>query len=370
MQATESMPLAIPASKRSIAPVFVLGCPRSGTTLLYDMLLSAGGFAVYLAESNVFNLLATRFGDLKSRTNRERLLRAWGQSKLFRATGLERPNLEKRILNECRHSGDFLRIVMDEMAIQQGMKRWAENSPESILHLPLIKKLLPDALVIHIIRDGRDVAMSLGKLDYVRPFPWQERQSLIGAGAYWAWIVQNGRSFGKALGSDYLEVHFEDLIASPQKSLDRIGAFIEHDLDYEGIRRVAYGSVKQPNTSFSAERASGSFNPVGRWKTGCSPKQVAGLEAMIGKTLVEVGYALSAQHSRRVTARVQAIRLIYRTYFRGKLWFKLSPISRLLRPELSASEIDATVLAEDHAPEIGRFRVCADAMYTDAWRRR
>jgi hypothetical protein len=38
--------------------VFVLGSPISGTTLLYEMLLSAGGFAVYLAEANVFNLLA------------------------------------------------------------------------------------------------------------------------------------------------------------------------------------------------------------------------------------------------------------------------------------------------------------------------
>ena len=47
---------------RSKAPVFVLGCPRSGTTLLYHMLLSAGNFAVYRAESQVFNLLEPRFG--------------------------------------------------------------------------------------------------------------------------------------------------------------------------------------------------------------------------------------------------------------------------------------------------------------------
>ena len=51
---------------RSRAPVLVVGSPRSGTTLLYDMLLSAGNFAVYLIESNVFSVLRQRFGDLGS----------------------------------------------------------------------------------------------------------------------------------------------------------------------------------------------------------------------------------------------------------------------------------------------------------------
>ena len=84
-------------SARGLAPVFVLGCVRSGTTLLYHMLLSAGGFAVYLAESNVFNLLALRFGDLAARSNRENLLGVWLGSKLFRATGLNRQLIEEKI---------------------------------------------------------------------------------------------------------------------------------------------------------------------------------------------------------------------------------------------------------------------------------
>ena len=152
------------SSERAKAPVFVLGCPRSGTTLLYDMLLSAGGFAVYLAESNVFNVLALRFGDLAERTNREKLLGVWLGSKLFRGTGLSRQLIEQKILDDCHNTGDFLRIVMSEIARTQGMQRWAENSPECLLHLPLIKQLIPDALVIHIIRDGCDVATSRNKL--------------------------------------------------------------------------------------------------------------------------------------------------------------------------------------------------------------
>lgn len=340
-------------NQRNLAPVFVLGSPRSGTTLLYDMLLSAGGFAVYLAESNVFNVLTPRFGDFALRRNREKLLRVWLNSKLFRATGLNSQKIENQILEQCSSSGDFLRIVMDEIAREQGMLRWAENSPEAILHLPLIKRLIPDALVIHILRDGRDVAMSLGRVRYVRPFPWEERQSLIGAGVYWEWIVQRGRNYGKMLGPDYMEIHFEELIDSPQETLNKVGIFIDHELNYERIRQVAYGSVSKPNTSFTTGGQCEAFNPVGRWKTGFSPDQLLMLEGIVGETLQELGYVPSLGNpDRSMNLEMLATRWIYRSYFAAKLWFKQNSLIRALRPPLSAAEIDATVLAEDHAPEV------------------
>lgn len=333
--------------------MFVVGCPRSGTTLLYDMLLSAGGFAVYLAESNVFNVLALRFGDLGERSNRQKLLRAWLGSKLFRATGLNAQQIENRILEECGHAGDFLSIVMNEITRTQEMQRWAENSPETLLHLPLVKRLIPDALVIHIIRDGRDVAASLEKLRYVRPFPWEERQNLIGAGVYWEWIVGRGRASATLLGPDYLEVHFEDLISSPQDTLDKVGRFIDHKLDYERIQQVAYGSVSKPNTSFKTESPGTGFNPIGRWKKSFSPAQLMRFERMLGKTLQDFGYAPATEGANRgPSLELQASRFCYRSYFEAKLWFKRNSAIRALRPALTSAEIDATMLGEDHPPEI------------------
>jgi hypothetical protein len=75
-------------NSRSEAPVFVVGCPRSGTTLVYHMLLSAGNFAIYRAESQVFNLLEPRFGDLSIASHKRALLAAWYRSPLFTKTGL------------------------------------------------------------------------------------------------------------------------------------------------------------------------------------------------------------------------------------------------------------------------------------------
>ena len=116
-----------PASARSKAPVFVLGCGCSGTKFLYHTLLSAGGFAVYHAESNAFNLLGLRFGNLANRGNRRKLLDAYYKSMLFERTGLKPADIDQRVMEECRNAGDFLRIVMEAVADKQGAQRWAER---------------------------------------------------------------------------------------------------------------------------------------------------------------------------------------------------------------------------------------------------
>jgi len=341
------------ANQRNCAPVFVLGSPRSGTTLLYDMLLSAGGFAVYLAESNVFNLLAPRFGDLSVRANRERLLEAWLGSKLFRASGLHAEKVTQQILLDCRNPGDFLRIVMEGICASQGVPRWAENSPEAMLYLPIVKRFIPNALVVHIIRDGRDVANSLGQLCYVRPFPWEKRYSVIGCGLYWEWIVRRGRSFGRLLGADYMEVHFESLLANPQETLDQIGAFIGQPLDYETIQRVAYGSVSKPNTSFRTEDPKAVFNPVGRWKKSFSAAELEYFERLVGNTLQELGYSLATDGPRRPEdSSLRATRWLHRSFFAAKFWYKNNSWLRALRPTLKGADIDATVLADDHPAEL------------------
>src|SRR5579872_4409630 len=74
---------------RAKAPVFIVGSPRSGTTLLYHMILSAGNFAVYRSETHIFNVFAPHYGDLRMTANRAKMVDEWLQSKYFRLTGLD-----------------------------------------------------------------------------------------------------------------------------------------------------------------------------------------------------------------------------------------------------------------------------------------
>jgi Sulfotransferase family len=336
-------------SGRNRAPVFVVGCPRSGTTLLYDMLLSAGGFAVYLAESNVFNLLVPRFGDPGVESNRRRLLQVWLQTKVFRAGHIDPAPLESRLSAECHHSGDFLRIFMEEICRAQQVKRWADNSPEEILYLPLIKRLLPNALVVHIIRDGRAVAVSLNQQGWIRPLPGDQR--LLASGLYWEWIVRKGRAYGKALAADYTELRFEELLANPRDTLAQLGRFLEHDLDYDRIQQVGLGSVSRPNTSFHQESTKHGFNPVGRWKEIFPLPQLGRFEEVLGNYLEELGYPLATGGQQAPSSQTARVRALYQRYFDAKLWLKNTwfyrAYYRMLDPDVNIARINYIVMADD-----------------------
>lgn len=293
------------------------------------MILSSGGFAVYPEESHVFNMIVPKFGSLASRKSREKLMKHWLHSMYFENSGLDAELIEKRILDECHSGGDFLRIVMESIASKQNVDRWADTTPEHLLFIPAIKKAFPDALIIHSIRDGRDVALSMDKLHWLKAFPWDKQHSLMVHGLYWEWIVRNGRKAGRKCNGDYLEVRFEELVSHPHETLASIGRFIEHELDYDKIRKVGLGSVNSPNTSFRAEVSGGQFSPVGRWKESFTPPQTEMFEGLVGPFLKELGYPLST--SRSQPARLKAMRALYQADYSVKLWLKSkTPLGRVL----------------------------------------
>jgi Sulfotransferase family len=318
-------------SPRSKAPVFVLGCGRSGTKMLYHTLLSAGGFAVYHAESNAFNLIGLRFGNLANIENRRVLLDHWLRSKLFYRSGLTREEIEPQILNDCRNGADFLRILMETIARKQGVERWAESTPLHLLYLPQIKKLFPNALVIHIIRDGRDVTVSLNKINWIKPLPWDKKRKLLAPALFWRWIVSKGRKYGRRLGGDYMEVHFEDVVQKPEETLARIATFIDHDLDHDRIQQNALGTLRDPNSSFRGDGQEVESNPIERWKTVLSKTEIAQLESVLAELLTETGYELASnQDARRRSLAVSVMSFFYPIYFDVKLWLKTyTPLARM-----------------------------------------
>ncbi len=314
-----------PRASRATAPVFVVGSPRSGTTLLYHQLLSAGGFAVYRAEASVFNLLGPRFGDLSVARHRMALLDAWLPSEYFRRSGLDPDSFRASVQERCRSTGDFLRLFMEAIAGRQGVHRWAECTPENLLYVRAIKRSIPEALFLHIVRDGRDVACSLAEQGWVTlPVPRGERSRLVQSGLYWAWMVERGRRDLRGYPADTLEVRFESLVRDPEQTLARVGAFIAHDLDYARIRRCGIGTVSRPNTSFPADGPVRAFEPIGRWRHGAGAGELARLEAAIGPALEMLGYPVEsdAASRREAAPAVEATRRLTFGYFSSRHWLK------------------------------------------------
>lgn len=309
-------------SDRSRAPVFVIGCPRSGTTLLYHMLLSAGGFAYYRSETHVFNSLWPRFGDLRQEPNRKALLDVWLTSPMHIRSGLDESEARRAAAQGFSNGGEFLRLVMDAMTAKQGAQRWAETTPAHVLHMQQIRATIPNALFVHVIRDGRDVAVSLAKQGWVTPLPRDRTKPFFAAAAFWRWIVREGRAAGEQLTRSgcrcYLEVKFEDLLTMPQATLDRIGDFIAHKLDHAVILRNGVGSVSEPNTSFP-----GASGFSGRWQNELTPADSKRLELMIGPVLNAAGYQrefASADVTERWQAHMHVMAYLFR--FGARQWLK------------------------------------------------
>jgi hypothetical protein len=318
--------------ERRRCPVFVMGCPRSGTNLLYDALLSSGGFAIYRGRLLVYQVLIPRFGRIDRLENRTKMMAIWLRSKGFRRSGLDGAELTAKVLKNCRSGGDFVSIVMGEIARKQGAGRWAVYDPETVVRVETIKREIPDALFIHIIRDGRDVAMSLRKLGEFNPFPWtRSPRSLEETALYWEWMVQKGRSYGRHIESDYAEVRYEDFVANPQNTLKDLSKFLDQDLDPDRIRSVALGTMSSTNSSFPEETAYGADNPVQRWKRRLSQEQVASLEWHIGQTLEAVGYSLTTCGSRlKPGVANKFLRSVYPLFLDTKFWLKTNtPMRRL-----------------------------------------
>jgi hypothetical protein len=311
-------------------PVFIVGCPRSGTSFLYHLLLSAGGFARFHTQMNVFDVLEPIFGDFSAPANKKKMLQEWLRSKAFAVSGLDAAEVEMKVMAECRSASDFMRIVMDGVARKQGVDRWIDSTPTNIPHMLRVSRDFPDAMFIHIIRDARDVALSLDKRHWSRPLPWDKKRSLLAAGLYWEWIVRKGRKNGLLLGPRYLEVRYEDLVEHPEPAIKQVEEFLQHDLDYRRIQETSVGSVKKPLTSFKEDLSEGHFTPVGRWKDKFPPDQLAQFEQLIGNYLQELGYPLSNPENASANSMlIQKMRWTYRNFYAFKQWAKVNtPLSR------------------------------------------
>jgi hypothetical protein len=116
-------------------------------------------------------------------------------------------------------------------AARFGKVRWGDKTPLYCMELDTIRRVLPEARFIHLIRDGRDAALSLRRM-WFSP-GWEiETQA-----AYWRRSVLSARRAG--LGrSDYIEVRYEDLILNTLVALERICAFV--GLSYEDAMLTYY----------------------------------------------------------------------------------------------------------------------------------
>ncbi len=264
------------ASRQPDAPIFIGGCPRSGTTLLRVMIDSHPQIACG-PELRAIPALASLSADMR---------RVSGAT-LAAHYGLAAADLDVV----------FARLIMSFLTPlhdHSGKRRIAEKTPANVLHFGELARLFPRAAFVQVIRDGRDVVASLLKMTWTdgktgRPLPIT--QSAFAAAAAWVDHIEGGRK-ARAAGADYCELRYEDLVESPRRALaplfDMLGeAWSDRVLDYRSNPSVGAGV----NESSAEQVAGREPSSRGRWQAELNSEQRAELKSVAGPLLIKLGYA-------------------------------------------------------------------------------
>ena len=251
-------------------PIFIVGCQRSGTTLL-RLILDAHPNISCGPETRFLEDLARITGDGN-----------WPRMRLF---GFPKEYWHERIAALFdEFQGDYARA--------RGKARWADKTPRYALCIDYLDQLFPTCQVVHVIRDGRDVVAShRHRWGYL---------SALKAVKKWPWYVHAARAAGARLAAQgrYHEVRYEELVSDPEAALRELLDFLGEPWDEAVLDYDRQPHDVQPRyAAFSSSRrvAAGERSAIYRSRVGAGHRELDPLLRLLvrlfgGATLRELGY--------------------------------------------------------------------------------
>lgn len=239
---------------KSTVPIFLVGCPRSGTTLLQS-LLSAHPQIASFPESKFFQCL------LPAENSRRRQLgiiahqlKPWLET--YFKNDIKRPEMlhyfPKLPLMRL-YTQQFFKIL-SILADEQGKSLVLEKTPQHIFYLETITYYFPNSPVIHLIRKGQDVVASLYEATHQYPQYWDGVWELEKCIDWWNQTCQISQQY--AHHPNHILVSYEQLVQNPETVLQKLCNFLEIDYSPEMIKN--YGGAAQ---SLTLEIAGRTVNP-------------------------------------------------------------------------------------------------------------
>ena len=298
-------------AKPGMPAPFVVGVGRSGTTLL-RLMLDAHSTMAMPPETHFFQSLLDASGKVRFGPTQALEAITEDEHRRWNDFGLEPSKLEARFEAIPRFNvTDALRAFYELYAEEQGKERWGDKTPDYIKRMRKIKRVLPEARFIHVIRDGRDVALSTNKRIVERghrePLPAKR------SARRWRNRIEKARADGPKLG-EYLEIRYEDLVVETEPTLRRVCEFSELEFEPGMLRyhetaseRLSEMAGAMPARDGRPEREAGerlkahalATKPPTRerievWREEMSASDQAEFEAVAGELLDDLGYARTA----------------------------------------------------------------------------
>ena len=292
--------------------VFVVGCPRSGTTLLRRILDAHPELAIAPETGWIPRYYRERRGiDQHGRVSQATV-----------DAVVAHPRFEKlrlaahevaAIVDGGMPYATFVTAIFDLYGQSRRKALVGDKTPSYVRDIGTLHRLWPRARFVHLIRDGRDVCSSALEWrrkanDFAQRLPTWRDDPLVSAALWWRRHVLLGRRAGLTLGSGlYREVRYEALVADPEAETQALCAFL-HVPYHNAMLRFHEGKTKDA-PGLSAKRA---WLPISRglrdWRTQMARDHVEVVEAAAGDVLDELGYPRAAPEPCSA-ARVRASRV-------------------------------------------------------------
>ncbi|MCW2990375.1 MAG: hypothetical protein JWM73_969, partial [Solirubrobacterales bacterium] len=209
-------------------PLFIGGCPRSGTTLLRSLLDNHPDLAMPAETDFVLPLWRLRagFGDLRDRENRRAVgrwvFRQHGHGgKRLRAGRFTRKQGVRRVVQAPPTLGSIVDACFSLYAEAHGKQRWGDKRPAYAAWIAVLFELFPDAQFINVVRDPRGAVASQIPLGWAH-----EEAALASAAVRWETSIRRVDEFSARLRPDQLlDIRYEDMVGAPEATLEQVCAF-------------------------------------------------------------------------------------------------------------------------------------------------
>ncbi len=310
-------------------PIFVIGMPRSGTTLLSFMLDSHSRIAIPYESNFLFGHYTKResFGDLSDYRNRASLVESVLSEPYVREWDYK-ISPQQIDLEKCDSLTNAVDQIYTAYAAHFGKDIWGDKSPQNTRHVDVLDKLFPASRFIHIIRDGRDVALSLtgNKI-------WWSANDFVSQLRTWQKGVRSARRMLNALPkSRFLEIMFADLVSEPEHEMVRVTSFLgiayEPGMLSDYTTRAGDKVGVRINDIHTHLREPPSKAQAQKWKKTLSAADQAVAFETAGSLLEELGYpsgvkshplkGLRKSYHQLVGLKRRSYRVLYTLVFRRK----------------------------------------------------
>jgi hypothetical protein len=272
-------------------PIFIVGSPRSGTTLLAG-LLGAHSRMVCGPETEFFTVLqpANRGNQLcRAATWPDEaanyLCSITHEQPIHEYYGISRLEVIAFLKHKKRHPSTILESLTVPYMTRHGKQRWVEKTPTHLIYTREIRRCYPDAPIIRIIRDPRDVALSLLNV------PWGP-STFAAACLHWQFFDERSARFFET-DRNTRTVRFEDLVQHPEEELRKLCDFIGEEFEPGMMDTSESVTHVNPTRITWKQKAGQQLDPsrIGVWQRETTVEQQSQAEALIGDRLRYYGYA-------------------------------------------------------------------------------